>query len=197
MIEKLAPLSVIIETTGADPLTDCIWELALVPLLSSWLPDPNKLPFHLVLVPTTAFEDIDFTSEEMKGNKCRLGNAYVSGVHSEVASSMLERWINANYNVETKFTALGHNVKAGFNFLYDLLPGEQLRRRFDTHYRDVAVVESYLRDKAVVQGEERWSASLSLSSLRHKYGVAEIGTRSAIADAITCARVYNRQLSTI
>lgn len=186
------------ETTGLDPDYHEITQLAVVPLMADFTPDPDIIPFNCFIIPDHPER---MSKAALRTHGVHMEKLREIGIASFEAVVMFEDWVE---KLGLGFTAAGRKkiIPLGQNydgfdkqFLCKLLGREQYEEMFDYHSKDSGHVTNYLNDRIVMKGGKAPYPHISLSRVAHRMGIDNTKAHDALEDAYMCAEVYRRHLA--
>jgi DNA polymerase III epsilon subunit-like protein len=186
------------ETTGLDPFTHEIVQLAIIPLDSNIEVRKDVMPFHIKMKPDFP-NRIDPEAFKVSGHK--LEDLMATGFDKDTAMTLLEDWIQKLGLPVTasgrpkKIIPLGQNY-AGFDkfFMIKWLGHLQYNEWFDYHLPDTMSVACYLNDRAAMRAEKVPFSKINLTYLASTLKIPHDRAHDALQDALMASRVYQRML---
>ena len=183
------------ETTGLT--IDCgIVEIAIVPLLANFEPDPNITPFHLYVNPGTHhLQDLPLPCKAMLINGLSRDKLAQEGIHYSLLAGRILGWMMANQI--DKIDPLAQNWAFDAKMLELNLGSDNMAAIFSRHIRDAKRLAIALEDRAHLDDPDAAPLfkSHSLQNLAKQFEIDPGQAHTATADAITCAKVYRHLLT--
>lgn len=188
-----------IETTGLDPETSDIVQLAIVPLGSELEPldfNISKVkPINIYLQPSKPLEEYKRNPDLAVAYKAIEAADQYGIPFSVFADQFVEIWFagvqRAGYR---QILPLAHNWRFDGGFLCHKLGQKNYDYVFSPHFRDTMVIGSFLNDVASIMREEYPFPKLGLNSMTTHLGLERYATHDALEDALFCARLYGVML---
>lgn len=181
------------ESTGLDPATDHLIELAIVPLNSGFRPDTSRKPFEVLINPgIDVIRSIPIGSRAMEINGISRERILRTGLDRIGLISKLYHWMHENRIGQV--SPLAQNWGHDRGFLKALI-GELFDIFFHYHARDTMTTAQYLNDVRVAMGTEPlFKKSVSLVNLARVLGVKLDNAHRATDDAKATAAVYREMI---
>lgn len=183
--------SIDLETTGLDPSTDEIIQIAIVPLNAELRPWKEKTPFLHYMAPKNP-ELID--PKKASVSKDKLSECMIYGLCPDRVADLLAAWYAKLELPEKKrICPLGQNYAFDMQFLINWLGKLHYESMFDGRYRDTMCAALFSNERADFKGEPVPYPHQSLAHLCKYLKVENINPHDAYSDAVATAEVY-RQL---
>lgn len=179
------------ETTGIDPTTHEIIEIAIIPLTHALKPHPNIIPFSLKLKPDKP-ENIDYAA--MSCNKAELMQLLLNGVAQATAADMLDRWFaSIGLGENKRLVPVGHNYTSFDRlFINEWIGKANYAHIFDFHDRDTFIIAQYLNDRSWFVNEKPPFPKQGLSYVASQLGIKNPAPHTALGDAWTAGEIYRK-----
>ena len=177
------------ETTGTDPKTAEIIQIAVVPLGNDLL--PLKEAFYTLVRPEHP-ESADPAALVIHG--ITLEELEEAPDATKVADLLYE-WVRSlKLPVGGKVIPLVHNYPFEYGFLTAWLGASMRDELFHYHPRDAMTFALGLNDRAALKGEETPFASVGLLDLCQHFHVTNPNPHDALYDSLTEATIYRELL---
>ena len=174
------------ETQEVDLLKAEAVELAIVPLLNNYDPDPKRSPLELLINP--GLQALDEGSEALAFNKIGRDHLLKDGLPKEEVRGYLKGWMVSN-NIDV-IVPLAHNWVFDRIVMCRLIgtkATEELifRRAKDSHSLAVSI-----NDRYVFHGQKAPFTQTRLSFLAEFFGIDPEGAHRAKFDCLMTAKIY-------
>lgn len=193
------------ETTGFDPNTNEIIELALVPTDTRF--QLIHTPLHLYIRPTN-FESIDLeaikiqsiSKQDPKANKYKNKLVMVTdrGIDKTQVASIVYNWFEGmRLGTKSRLIPIGANLEFDISFLKILLGPGAYYGLFDTRFRDIGIIASSINDKYMLRNDAPPFRYTNQPFLTKAFNLQEEGrvAHNAIDDAVTAIKIYRGLLT--
>ena len=172
-----------LETTGLDPFTHDIIELAIVPLSPDF--SRSSLPEFTARIKACHPENADPDALWVSGLNPSEGED-IKKVASDIVIWMADNHIS-------RLEPVGHNLKFDLEFLRIKFPS--LSRLFSAHGHDSMQLAIIMNDISLLQTGEKIFPSVSLRNLKLQLGMDIPVQHRAIDDALDAAELYRRLMA--
>lgn len=185
-----------IETTGLDPYTHDIIQLALVPLDAN-LERRKDLPFIDFKIAPRRLERIDM--QALNVSQTTLQECINSGMPSEKAADLLEDWFFRSLRLadNKRIVVLGHNVAAfDMQFLRTWLGETMFSVMFSGHTRDTLQIANFINDVCAFRGNPCPFPKLKLGEVCSAMGIDRTNFKAhdPLHDALLSSILYRKLL---
>lgn len=172
-----------LETTGLDPFTHDIIELAIVPLASDF--SRSRLPEFTAKIKSCHPEKVDPDALRVNGL-----NPFEGEDIGKVASDIII-WMADNHI--SQIEPVGHNLRFDLVFFQTKFPS--LSRLFSVYGHDSMQLATTLNDISLLQTGEKIFPSVSLRNLKLHFGMDIPVQHRAMDDALDAAELYRRLMA--
>lgn len=173
-----------LETTGLDPATNEVLEIAIVPLNPDFTISTD-IPEFSCRIRAEHPERID--QKAISVNKLNpTEGENIADVRAELVQWAMENGI-------TSITPLAHNLKFDMDFMSSAFP--EFSRIFTHHGRDSMRLAYILNDVLRVRGDEEMFSSGSLKSVKTVLDIEGEVQHHALEDARDAAHAYRKMIA--
>lgn len=188
--EQLCAIDV--ETTGSDPDIHEIIQIAIVPLDSN-LEHNESVPLFYTNIAPERIEDADPRAGEVHG--LDLYTLASTAPSSDTVIRMLEDWFDSlPVEAGKRIVPLAHNYKCEHDFISRWLGVSLYDQMFHGHARDSMLMGVNINDRYAARGKTPPFRGLALNRMCKEFGIKNPQAHDALADAITCAKLYRELL---
>lgn len=180
------------ETTGLDPSTNEIIQVAVVPLDSDLEPHPDIRPFYTNVCPDNPEIICD---RAMRVNGLDIEDLILHAPPREKVEQYLVEWFEAiDLPMNKRLVPMAHNWTFEKSFGVAWLGLELWEHIFHFSARDGMVLAHAINDRAAFAGEDIPFSRVGLNSLCKHFGIINENPHDALSDCLAEAKVYKALL---
>lgn len=186
-----------VETTGLDATKHDIIQIAVVPLDSTYRPNPNIAPFVYKIAPR--IDRLKYV--EKKANRVHgfdLADMVRSCPDCWTVSDRLVEWFDKlPLGMDKRLVPLGHNYSFDRQFIIEWLGPLSYDRMFSYHYRDSMHLALSINDACDIHAEPAAYTRYGLGDLCRFHKVENLKAHDALCDCLATAELYRRMICSI
>lgn len=185
-------VAVDIETTGADTTRHEIIQVAMLPIGHNLEPVKDIKPFYTNIAPMHP-ETAD--PESTRVHKLDLDELMIHAPSSDRVQENFYKWVESiELAFDRRLIMLAHNVSFETKFISHWLGQSTYDRYFNNQSRDSMHTALTINDMAFARGCKPPFDRVSLTWLADHFGIPHEQAHDALADCVTCAKVYKKLL---
>lgn len=206
-----------VETTGLDPLHNCILEIAVIPLNAECRKSKN--PKHRILslklrpregavIDAEALriqlkdhqhspngDPGDQHSQKIHVNSEFITDCITNGIDSDDGLDLFDRWFNdLGLPPKKRIVPLAHNWIFDCQFIREWMGIRSFELYFDPRYRDTLPLSNFMNDMADFRKEPFPFPKNRLSEICSRLNIEMIDRHQALSDALACSDAYRTMM---